>query len=111
MAHVEDWATKAARKILSELHDVRHHLFKQKEARVAAVIATFAKPLLDALDAARPAHYHCDDSWYCCGKCTNSDHSRHDDEFLASNGYRTPGVCTCGADELNARIDKALNGE
>jgi hypothetical protein len=68
---------------------------------------TFAE-LRALLADSRREHYHCDDSWYCCGKC---DHPDHDGEFPSSHdgeARRTAGVCNCGADAWNARVDAAL---
>jgi hypothetical protein len=63
------------------------------------------------LQESKRKHYHCDDSWYCCGKCDSEDHfgghpSTHDGESA-----RISGVCNCGADEWNTRIDTALSKE
>jgi hypothetical protein len=58
-------------------------------------------------------HYHCDDSWYCCGKCRHPDHVLLDPEdYLDSHGgeaARVGGVCNCGADAWNKRVDDLLN--
>jgi hypothetical protein len=105
VASIQDWASRCALRIKSV----------EKGAsveRLAAVIEVFAKPMLDLLKQARREHYHCDDSWYCCGRCTHPDHSRDDEDFPASHesgsGNRVSGVCNCGADEFNAKIDAAL---
>lgn len=68
----------------------------------------------------RRSHYHCDDLWYCCGACVCScdsfdlDHE-HDESCCVSShdgeGARVQGVCNCGADAWNKKIDDALNGE
>jgi hypothetical protein len=52
------------------------------------------------LEAMRMEHYHCGDSWYCCGKCTNADHGE-----LSTNPEHEAGVCNCRADGVNAKID------
>lgn len=47
----------------------------------------------------RRQHYHCDDSYYCCPRCTSDDH-----------GYPSSDKpCDCGADEWNSRVDAVLN--
>lgn len=67
--------------------------------------------IVEALQAARRFHYHCNDSWYCCGKCEHQDHCDYDGDYLGShNGEsaRKSGVCNCGADAVNEKIDQAL---
>ena len=50
-------------------------------------------------------HEHCEDSWFCCGKCDALD---HDGEFPSSHRNRESGVCNCSADAWNACVDAAL---
>ena len=70
-------------------------------------------------DRCRREHYHCDDSHYCCGKCTHSDHIytaegiwREGEEYPLGdhNGYppRRNGACNCGADAHNAKVEAIL---
>lgn len=73
---IVDWATKAAQYIRSTKDDV---------GRTAAVITTFAEPLLKALDASRRQHSDTCEAFYDL-------------------------KCGCGADEHNKRIDDALQG-
>lgn len=117
MPSIWDWAAQAAKRIVEELRPARTRQAQEaSEARVAAIIATFAQPLLELVQASRRGHYHCDDSWYCCGKCTCSctDSHEHDSDcYPASHdgeAARTTGVCNCGADAWNARVDAALAG-
>jgi hypothetical protein len=126
----DNWAASAARQIKTELvnfvhqdpnlqHNVSWIVANVHEARIATIIATFAEPLVALLRDARREHYHCDDSWYCCGKCTHSDHIyrvegewQEGDEYPLSEGFagRVKGRCTCGADAWNARVGAALAG-
>lgn len=122
MASINDWAAKAAHRIVLELPP--HRGEQPREERIAAIIATFAEPLMQLARDSRREHYHCDDSWFCCGKCTHPDHGlcnqtkeedhEHDAScYVGSHvGYnaRTSGVCNCGADEWNARVDAVLEG-
>jgi len=116
-----NWITRTADKISSEI-DVGS-LSYPGEDRIAAIIATFAEPLVALLREARREHYHCNDSWYCCGKCTHSDHVLCDGDeedhehnaacYLGSHkgeAARTSGICNCGADAWNARVDAVLGG-
>lgn len=80
--------------------------------------------LRQIVEASRREHYHCDDSWYCCGKCTHPDHGADDwlddgtetvkpgrPEYPSSHdgeAARQSGVCNCGADAWNARVEAAL---
>lgn len=117
MASVNDWAAKAAKHIVA----TSRTRGPARETYVAAVIATFAEPLINLLREAKRQHYHCDDSWYCCGKCSCNcrwmsapDHE-HDEacypESHAGEAARLNGICNCGADEWNAKIDAALRGK
>lgn len=54
---------------------------------------------IDALAAlARRHHAYCEDSWYSCPK----------DEDGCANDQWPKGVCNCGADEHNAKVDALL---
>lgn len=113
MPSINDWAAEAAKKISSEFPSIQHSDMLPSDERIAAIIATFAEPLVKLVKASYRSHYHCDDSWYCCGKCVHPDHSDHFDDYPASHdgeGARTQGLCNCGADAWNAKIDKALEG-
>lgn len=123
MASINDWAAKAARHIEGEIfgkdHRGRTVAERPHEGRIAAIIATFAEPLITVVRASRRSHYHCEDSWYCCGKCTHQcdnyeeDHEHDESCYVHSHdgeAARTKGVCNCGADAWNARIDAALDG-
>jgi hypothetical protein len=117
---VQDWATRAARKIDSEIfgQDHRGRPVADRVAipRLAAIIVTLAQPLLDLLKPRE--HYHCEDGWYCCGKCPcrctsrGSEDHEHDEECYPSThtgeAARTGGVCNCGADEWNKKLEEAL---
>lgn len=54
-----------------------------------------------ALEAAKRTHHVCvEDCWYSCpksGECCNDTEPE--------------GICNCGADDHNAKIDEALNHE
>lgn len=121
--HVVDWATKAAERIddeyrLPSLGSSRTH--RPTISRLAAIIATFAAPLLTLLQESRRSHYHCDDSWYCCGACTHKCDAveedpghEHDENCCVESlvvGHRVQGVCNCGADAWNARVEAVLQG-
>lgn len=106
MPSINDWTAKAARRICDEPG-------RKNAERIAAIIAVHAEPLVALLREARRPHYHCDDSWYCCGRCQHPDHTWTDHEYLSSHdgeAAREAGVCNCGADAWNARIDKVLGG-
>lgn len=85
---VVDWATKAAQYLVAS------EQMPILTGRVAAVIATFAQPLVDTLRAARIGHRFANDG----SGCLKAEVGGEDEE------------CNCGADEHNARIDKALGG-
>lgn len=89
--NIQDWATVAASYVHGEgLKNV---------SRTAAVIATFAKPLMDALEAAkRPHHkgYNDESSDYPPCPCSHDDSENE--------------KCTCGAAEWNSKIDAVLRG-
>ena len=68
--------------------------------------------LLELLKESKREHHHCDDSWYCCRACRSSDHVLAEGEHLGA-GYESlpfePGVCTCGAEEWNAKVNAAIH--
>jgi len=114
MSSINDWAAKAARRIML-LYDLDRIAPQDKSVyAIAAIIAMHAEPLMALLREARREHYHCDDSWYCCGKCDHPDHGQlYPEYFLSSHdgeAARVAGICNCLADAWNARIDKALEG-
>lgn len=61
---------------------------------MAADVATLRQLLLES----KQDHYHCEDSWYCCRKCEHPDHGP----------FSLKGVCDCGADHWNNKVDAAL---
>lgn len=64
------------------------------------------------LEVLKQPHKHVDDCWYCCGKCDHPDHGPEGVSSVNQNGYvRTNGVCNCGADVHNARIDALIAAE
>lgn len=111
--HIHDWAAKAASYIAGE----GRHL---SVSRLASIVSFFCKPLEELLREAKREHRHCDDSWYCCGKCTHPDHGSCGDVEEGDVEYpldshdgeaaRVSGVCNCGADAWNKRVDEVLNG-
>lgn len=65
--------------------------------------------LVSLLRESKRKHYHCDDSWFCCGKCDSPDHPGGLYSHEGGSGPdRTRGVCNCGADTWNARVAAAL---
>ena len=110
---VKDWVKEAAYQIYNESLEldhveeiIRHYCpFKQDTAYVPVDEARCLTSLL--IDSKRD-HTHCEDSWYCCGKCQAADHLLSADEWLPPNRYRTSGVCNCGADAWNQRVDEAV---
>lgn len=62
--------------------------------------------LLTALTAARPKHLVVEgDCWFSCPKA-KSDYS--DGSACCNDEEVAAGLCTCGADKVNALIDIAL---
>jgi hypothetical protein len=53
-------------------------------------------------------HYHCEDSWFCCGKCTHPDHDGEYPHTHDGEAARVEGVCNCRADAWNAKVEAAL---
>ena len=72
----------------------------------ASQIKDVARRMAGVLEASKTPHYHCDDSWFCCRMCEHPDHVYRD--FSADGGSWAAGVCTCGAEAHNARIDEIL---
>lgn len=115
MSSINDWASKAAEKISEGCgRDCSN-----SDTRIAAIIELYAKPWLDLLRRSRRGHDHCDDSWYCCGACTHeciideTDHEHDNSCYVSSHGApvaRVSGICNCGADAWNTKINKALDG-
>ena len=64
---------------------------KEATARSAMKLA------LDALELNRRTHYYCEDTWYSCPK--------HEDGCA---NEAEGDECNCGADQINAQIDKAV---
>lgn len=106
----KNWTLVAAEEIAMVLASRNY----RTDFAIADIIAKHAAPLLSLLRESRRHHYHCDDSWYCCGKCVNPDHSHGEEDYPASHegeAARTAGVCNCGADDWNAKIDAVLQAK
>jgi hypothetical protein len=103
-----DWATKAADEILRQHGALFPHITSMN---VASIITTHAEPLVALLRESKQEHLHVDDAFYCCPKCTcintryEKDGNTEIVEVRAPNG---PGLCTCGADAYNAKVDAVL---
>jgi hypothetical protein len=93
MASINDWAAKAAERIDDEYGG---RGTSRTVERIAAIIATYAEPLMKLLQEARREHFQ------SCEALLNYD---DDGDKVFDN------ECTCGADAWNERVDKALNGE
>lgn len=103
MPSINDWAAKAAERI----YDTENNWGRKASVdRIAAIIATFAEPLMQVLRESKREHQHCEDSFYCCRRCTSPDHFLLEGETLGGDLTE----CTCGADAWNARVDAALDG-
>lgn len=65
--------------------------------------------LIALLRESKRMHYHANNSFYCCPKCTDHPHFTNGDTVgkLWSTSADTQD-CTCGADEWNARVDAVL---
>jgi hypothetical protein len=129
MAVQKDWLTDAATEISARIGNTERPgpWFPDLESARAWVRATIVKHMPFEQDVAyekvnpqrdrelrkllfesRRTHRHCEDSWYCCAKCNNADHGElegHDGE-----SPRVQGVCNCGAEAWNARVDAVLEG-
>ena len=125
MGSINDWAAKTAERICYEVGRVKRkgdgvEPDVASKNRIAAIIATFAEPLVALLREARRGHHHEeDDAWYCCGACTHEceaveeDQGHEHDESccVESTMNRVQGICDCGADAWNAKVDAALAGQ
>lgn len=95
MPSIQDWAARAASRIDDEYkqHD---ELNWPSQDSIAAIIATFAAPILTLLNEARRTHD---------GKCKVFETATEDAEgILELDG----ADCTCGVSAWNARINEAL---
>lgn len=120
MGSVNDWAAKAAEKICYDHGFVVRQGAgvvpdRYKAQRIAAIIATYAKPLMLLLQQTQKQHRHEEDSRRCCPRCTckswESVAQEHDDGNLdAEPTPNSENPCTCGADEWNKRVDAAIEG-
>ena len=109
MSSINDWASKAAYRIRCELCKER----LPSQERIAAIIATFAEPLVKLLAESRRAHRHTADGdvrdGHCCPQCCcQSWPDDPEGDFEPTPNSDEP--CDCGADEWNARVDAVLNG-
>ena len=70
--------------------------------------------LLALLKESKREHHHCDDVWYCCRACRHPDHMLVEGEHIGDGIIEKTGrsfklgVCECGADEWNAKVDAAM---
>lgn len=101
MPSVQDWAARAASRIDDEYPmKASGYRARPSEARIAAIIATFAAPILKLLNETRRSHSNGWNEEVCDSKpCPKSK----EDEYLTGDEK-----CTCSADAWNARIDEAL---
>ena len=121
MATVKDWTAKAAEYILFEYPPPLER--KKRQERIAAIIATFAEPLVTLLRQSVRTHRHDEDmygaAWergekrQCCSRCTCNSWKGEDNAQAAGDDEtdmepNSDEPCTCGADEWNAKIDEAL---
>lgn len=100
MSSINDWAAKCAERVVTEFDDewTAGKRWRAQE-RVAAIIATFAKPMLDLLNEARREHSRGYNDEGCDYPPCPKSQEENDDE-----------KCTCQADAWNARIDAAIGG-
>ena len=98
---MNDWAMKAARQIVEV--ECNHRSAARVE-RIAAVLRQYARPALALVYNAKREHQHCDDAWYCCGKCEHPDHDGADG--LSNHRERRAGECNCGADAWNEKVER-----
>ena len=116
MPSINDWAAKAAERIAFEF--VVATSAKRSAERIAAIIATFAEPLVALLREARREHHHDPVSNYehdrgCCPQCTCESwnpvaKSQDEGELDAEHEPNSNEICDCGADAWNARVDATL---
>lgn len=98
MPSIDDWAAKAADRIDDEYPHARREQRPSVE-RIAAIVATFAEPILMLLAESRRSHHRGYNDESCdYPPCPASDEDVNDEK------------CTCGADAWNARIETALSG-
>ena len=88
---------------------------RAKHDAVGDALATYCRETIECLQRSRSLlaesireHYHCDDSWYCCGKCDAADHGGGLPHTHDGEAARVEGVCNCGADAWNAKVEAAL---
>ncbi len=105
MPSINDWAAKAARRVIEEVEENvqwrNRMLVKPTDERIAAIIATFAEPLVQLLK-----------------ECGCGTHSRGYNEESADyppcpKSYEDGenDKCNCGADDFNAKVDAILAGK
>lgn len=96
---IHDWATRCAEYVDGEFETAKH---RPTISRLAAVIAHFADPLVKLLSESKRLHLHVEgDPYLCCPLCTRCEGTRNS----SWNGECHPD---CGADEWNAKVEKAL---
>lgn len=91
MASINDWAAKAAARIADEYGIRKSHSLTREaqESHIAAIIATFAEPLVKLLkDRGTKAH-----------------------DVICAHYYDDFEDCTCGATEWNKKVEEALDGQ
>ena len=112
--HVYDWASKAAERIDDEYPHARRQ-DRPTVARIAAIIATYADPLIRLLMEAKKAHDHVADGdvrdGTCCPQCCCESWPDDPEGDFEPTPNRPDEPCACGADAWNARIDAALAGK
>lgn len=118
MPSINDWAAKAADRIVDEVSENvqwrNRRLVSPSKDRIAAIIATLAEPLMRLLRDSYRMHRH-DPSYnqyVCCPRCAcnswvGSEQVMTDDDEYPPN---IDEPCDCGADEWNERVRKVLNG-
>jgi hypothetical protein len=94
---------------------------RAKHDAVGDALATYCRETIDVLQRLRTLlaesvreHYHCEDSWFCCGKCTHGDHSDNATDYPHTHdgeAARVEGVCNCSADAWNAKVEQALGAQ
>jgi hypothetical protein len=110
-----DWAARAARRVLDEY---QHRPTQARVDHCAAIIATFAEPLVALLRESRREHYHHNENdvhmpMLCCPRCTCNSwnavaEAQDSGELDAEHEPNSDEPCTCGADEWNRRVDEVL---
>ena len=114
MASINDWAAKAAQRIVDEHDPLRRGLDPPGPERIAAIIATFAEPLMKLLRESKREHDHFPDGdirdGTCCPRCCCASWP-NDPEADFEPEPNSDDPCSCGADAWNAKVDAALAGE